>query len=536
VTTDDGRDRPDEAARDDEESSPEGPQGDPWGPEDGEDASVEVSRQSAADELRSLASDEAGGSLPADGPEIPEIGEGAPEPAADDARVAGDEDLDDAGPLQPAEPVSPAGPSGRMESAWADVAAWFRQLRAALADRTWRHSPKESFRFSLVVAAALGVAYWFTNWPLPRLLRSHPDVDVYLVQPLIWAGLAALALHGWYRLEERPPVSKVLVGIAFLVGLFHVAVFVIAGVIWGFADSTVVGRGIDYPKNILYVTTLLAGIEASRAYLFQVWRKTGERLAFALTSAAFFVVAIPGGLWYVWDGLDRVPSIVAGEWAPALALSVLATFLVQYGGIGPSFGYRLALLGFFRLSPILPDLAWPVLLLVGVLIPVASASLVRGIYEDTVEGSERAEKESEHWDRWRRPKERPRRNWWGWGVTAVIVVLVAMFFAGAFGFRMVVVEGISMEPEYERGDLAMVREGVDVELLEVGDVILFDVDGRPVIHRIISIEDSRDGPVFTTQGDNVDSPDAPISANDVEGKVVFLIPEIGHVNLWLRGG
>ena len=37
----------------------------------------------------------------------------------------------------------------------------------------------------MIVTAALIVAYWFTQWPLPRLLSAHPDYNFYLVQQVI---------------------------------------------------------------------------------------------------------------------------------------------------------------------------------------------------------------------------------------------------------------------------------------------------------------------------------------------------------------
>ncbi len=419
---------------------------------------------------------------------------------------------------------------------------WSGKLVTVLCDPSWRHGQKESFRFSLIVTVAVVLAYWFTNWPLPSLLSSHPDLNFYLIQPLIWGVVAALALHGWYRLEGRPSVSKMLIGIAFLVGLFHVAMLFVAGVVWDFNDSPTAGRLIDYPKNLLFISTLLAGLEAARAYLFHVWKQYGEKLAFALVSAIFFIVVMPAAQWAVWDDLDQISTFVAGRWAPALALSVLATFLVQYGSIGPSFAYRFALLGFTWFSPILPDLNWPVLLLIGVLVPLAAASLIQSIYEDTTEGAKRAgdPEKSDPGERvsylGRAKVEPKRRRWVGWAFTTGIALLILLFFTGALGFRMVVVEGISMEPAYERGDLAIVRENVDVALLRVNDVIVFDQEGRPVAHRIVAIYNTPDGLLFTTKGDNADRPDPPIREGRIEGKVVFLIPEVGHINLWLRGG
>jgi signal peptidase len=359
-----------------------------------------------------------------------------------------------------------------------------------------------------------------------------------MIQPLVWLAVAALALHGWVRLQDRPPLSKVLIGIAFLVGLFHVSILLIAGVVWDFGDSPMAGRLINYPKNLLYVTTLLAGLESARAYLFQAWRRFGEQWAFALVTALLFVVVIPAGQWGVLDGFDQFTRFVGGRWVPALALSVLATYLVRYGGIGPSFAYMFALMGFERFSPILPSLDWSVLLIIGVVVPLASASLVRSIYEETAEGEARLEAETG--GAARTEDEEPRTALWkqalGWVGTLALVAVAALFLLGAFGFRMLVIEGISMEPAYERGDLAIVRENIDLYLLEEDDVIVFEQDGFPIVHRIIEITDDGDGLVFTTQGDNVGRPDPPIRGEQVQGKVVFLIPEIGHVNLWLRGG
>jgi len=424
-------------------------------------------------------------------------------------------------------------------------------LVSVLRDPTWRHDPKESFRFSLIVTAAVGLAYWFTNWPLPDVLGSHASLNLHIVQPLIWGAVAALALHGWYRLEERPRVSRMLTGIALLVGVFHVMVLVIAGVIWGFGESPISGRLVDIAGNLLYVGTLLAGLEAARAYLFQVWRRYGEQLAFGLVATIFFAVVIPAAQWAPGGDFDNVATVVGGRWAPALALSVLATFLVRYGGIGPSFAYRFALLGFEWLSPNLPDLEWPVLLVIGVMMPLASAPLVRNIYEGTTEGARRVEAGTETKNEaeaeaephsylrnaaMRGTPEPPRRRWVGWAVTGGVVLLLVLFFTGAVGFRMVVIEGTTMESAYERGDLAIVREGIDADLLRIDDVIVFTHGGQRIVHRIIAIEETEDGRVFTTQGDNVARPDAEIRPWQIEGKVVLRIPDVGHINLWFRGG
>lgn len=407
---------------------------------------------------------------------------------------------------------------------------WLRNWIDGLDGR--RHSPREAGRHALWVAGAVALAYWFTQWSLPHLLSSLPDLNYYVAQPVIWLGLAALALYGWARLPDRPPFSRLLVGIAFLAGVFHVAVLVIAGVIWSFGDSPLAGKLVNYPKNLWYFATLLAGVEAARAYLFCVWRRRSQVLAFGAVAVAFFVLATPAAQWTSIDSARRGFEVVGGWWLPALALSILSTWLVSYGGIGPSFAYRFALFAFEWFSPILPNLEWPVLMGIGLAVPFVSSWLVEGIYQDTAEGRQRKPVVAAE-----APVAR-KRGWWywtSWALTLAVLAAGVLFFTGFMGFKMVTIDGVSMEPAYSRGDVAIVREGVDPGSLAVDDVVLFFQGNLPVVHRIVSIEEGEGGRTFTTQGDNVDNPDTPIAEAQVKGKVVFLIPGVGYLNLWLRG-
>lgn len=212
-------------------------------------------------------------------------------------------------------------------------------------------------------------------------------------------------------------------------------------------------------------------------------------------------------------------------------MSILATALVAIGGIGPSWAYRLALLGFEWFSPILPDLGWPALAVLGAVVPLAAWQLIVNIYADTAEGEERlgigeeVDKEEEAADRWLLA-----------GLTTVMVGGLIVLSTGVIGLRMFTVDGISMEPAYERADVAIVKDDPDPASLRVNDVIRFRQGDISIVHRIVTIDDGPDGLVFTTQGDNVSLPDPPVTPEQIEGKVVFLIPKVGHLTLWLRGG
>jgi len=89
----------------------------------------------------------------------------------------------------------------------------------------------------------------------------------------------------------------------------------------------------------------------------------------------------------------------------------------------------------------------------------------------------------------------------------------------------------SMKPTFERGDM-LVLEGVhSLNELKIGDIIVYqDLSGKPIVHRIVNIQDN----IITTKGDANPSPDSPITFEQVKGKVLFWIPRIGYISLWIR--
>jgi signal peptidase len=398
------------------------------------------------------------------------------------------------------------------------------------------HSNHRSLQYSLVVLGYLIAAYWFTGWILGDVLSTLPDLNFYLVQPLVWGGLAFVAYYGWRRLPDVPAFSATLTLIAAGAAVFSVAVLVVAGLLTTFGDSPTAGKLLNYPKNALYFSTLLLGAETARAFLYHAWKDWNRQVAFGAAAAVLWVVAIPAAQWTAIDGIDRWFDVVAGLWLPTLAVSVLATWLASLGGLGPGFVYRWVIVAFVWLTPRIPDLPWFAAFVVGVFTPFVAAVLIRSIYEDTEEAEERgAFSEPDGAGSGDASPGGAGRRWPGWLLTGALALALVLFFTGTFGVKPITVDGISMEPAYERGDIAIVRTGADPTDFGIHDVITFERGGATVIHRIVAIDDTAAGLVFTTKGDNVAKVDQPVLAADVKGKVVFLLPEIGRIGFWLRG-
>jgi signal peptidase I len=108
---------------------------------------------------------------------------------------------------------------------------------------------------------------------------------------------------------------------------------------------------------------------------------------------------------------------------------------------------------------------------------------------------------------------------------AGLVVLWMLFAPTQFGGKTsyVVVNGISMEPKFHKGDLALVRKS---NTYNVGDIVVYRHPTiGPIIHRIIG----KDGDHYTFQGDNNNFVDSyhPTQA-ELIGKFWFHIPMVGQ--------
>jgi len=137
-------------------------------------------------------------------------------------------------------------------------------------------------------------------------------------------------------------------------------------------------------------------------------------------------------------------------------------------------------------------------------------------------------------------------KWPEYGKTGFFILLMVGITLGGYGIftvamgtstPLVVVTSDSMIPALERGYL-LVLQHQSPEDINVGDVIVYNANwhpSAPVVHRVILIENVDGEYRYYTQGDNNDSPDPSYRTyDDIVGVVVFSIPWIGNITLFLQ--
>jgi signal peptidase I len=123
-------------------------------------------------------------------------------------------------------------------------------------------------------------------------------------------------------------------------------------------------------------------------------------------------------------------------------------------------------------------------------------------------------------------------------VATLIVALfaISLFFVGirAMGLATFVVTGGSMEPTIHKGSL-VIDEPVSADTLRLGDIITYDHYDQTTTHRIVGVEGSVNGAMFSTKGDanQVTDPD-PLTFPGRVGLMKLAIPGVGYAVAWMQ--
>lgn len=90
------------------------------------------------------------------------------------------------------------------------------------------------------------------------------------------------------------------------------------------------------------------------------------------------------------------------------------------------------------------------------------------------------------------------------------------------GFGAGVILTGSMEPTYKVNDLII---AVKAKEYGVGDIVVYQTGGTPVVHRVIEMD--KDTGVFVAKGDANNAPDEPVTVSRIKGRVLFAVPFVG---------
>jgi len=373
----------------------------------------------------------------------------------------------------------------------------------------------------LLVLGMLALIYllinlWLRQFPISSFART------YVAQPVLWGLLAwAILIMPRYKTAGGFRIKNTLLQLALMIGFFQVLLYVIGGLFSSFGRSPYSFTPTGILTNLVFVGSMLVGMELSRAWLVNRLGKKHRFLALAFVAVLFTLLSLP--LSRVMGIRPELASItyVNSTVLPTLAESMLATFLALLGGPLPAIAYRGILQGFWWFSPILPDLPWVFKGLFGVVVPIVGLVAANTLRTSGPGG--------------RRNRPGKEGGLAGWIVTTVAAVAIIWFAAGLFPVHPTTIISGSMRPTLEVGDVVIVAT-VSPRLIEAGDVIQYrEPGGIRSVHRVVEVQEIDGKLSFITQGDDNEEPDPnPVLPANLVGRMVFSVPRVGWASIAIR--
>jgi signal peptidase len=364
-----------------------------------------------------------------------------------------------------------------------------------------------------LVFGLLAAIYCLINLGLPRL-PIDSFAKTYVIQPILWGLLAwAIVVLPRYRTAGGLRVKAAIIQLALMIGFFQVLLYVIGGLFSGFGKSPYAFTPKSILANLVFVGSMLAGMELSRAWLINRLGKKHTLLALLFIGVLYTLLSIPlariTGLTLDLSSIAFLNSTVL----PALAENLLASFLALLGGPWVAIAYRGLLQAFWWFCPILPNLSWAFNGLIGTVVPIVGLVLANSLRSRRQPRQARRERQG---------------SLAGWIVATVVAVAIIWFAVGLFPVHPTTVISGSMRPTLDVGDVVIIAK-VSADTIETGDIIQFrEPEGVTTLHRVVEIQESEGEIVFVTQGDANSEPDAkPVIPENVVGKAIFNIPKIG---------
>jgi len=380
---------------------------------------------------------------------------------------------------------------------------------------------RASHNWWLVLGLVIAI-YCVINLALPRLPISG-FIRSYVVQPVLWGLIAwAVLVLPKYRPVAKLNLRSAIIQLALMLGFFQVLFYVIGGLFSSFGKSPYSFTPTGILTNLIFVGSMLVGMELSRAWLINHLGRRHIFFALAFVGVLYTLLSIPlariTGLRPELESITFLNSTLL----PSLAENLLASLLALLAGPLAAIAYRGMLQAFWWFSPILPDLSWAFKGLIGTAMPIVGLVVVNSFYSAKAGRGQ--------------PRRQAKEGFpVGWIITSIICVVIIWFSVGLFPFHPALVLSGSMQPMMDAGDVVIIAK-VPADVIKEGDIIQFRKEEKiTVMHRVIEIQETEGAKFFITKGDDNDEPDKdPVIPQNVVGKLVLTIPKIGWASIVVK--
>ena len=216
-------------------------------------------------------------------------------------------------------------------------------------------------------------------------------------------------------------------------------------------------------------------------------------------------------------------DLVAGALFPALLSNLLYNYLAKRYGMYPNIVFRMLTILHAYTFSITSGIEESIVNLFKLFLPIIIYLFIDALYEKKV----------------RYALGNTSRFWKIASaiLTAIVIVIMVgtvMLVSNQFKYGSLVIATESMTGELNKGDVVMF-ERYDDQIIEEGQIIVFEKRGSMIVHRVVEIEIINGVARYYTKGDaNEDNDEGFITNAEIVGVTSVKLPYFGYPTLWMR--
>lgn len=376
----------------------------------------------------------------------------------------------------------------------------------------------KKFDFSIIIICTLLILFTIV---LPFLWAERLGQTYSLViNPIIWIVITIITSF-FYTDNKRVKRKdkKNIIQTVLIITLCYVIIYYMLGLFFGFLKTPFSHTLTAIFKNLISIVLIIILQEYVRMFLISKFKIDVKHLL--LITLLFTIINIDWTSFFnnLLD-FSILFKYISSTILPLFIINLLITYLALNSNNISGTIYRTIPKIFLIIFPIIPDIDW----YFSSVLEIIFAFFTYIVINQYVLSSKRVSKIKLN-------NNNPLKT-----IPLVILIIIFVcFVAKVFDFFPLAIASNSMNPEFYRGDIAIIKKVNSNELddIKVNDIIQYKLNNHYIVHRVIEVLDFENH-VYKTKGDNNNIADLNyVYPEQIVGKVIISIPKLGYPSIWL---
>lgn len=311
----------------------------------------------------------------------------------------------------------------------------------------------------------------------------------------------------------KKEVTKYMITFA----IIYIALYYVLGIYVGFYKSTYTFGFDTLFKYIIPIILIIISSEIIRNEFLMCKSK------FSILNTLLFSVVIDLVVYVnVYNLFDKEEFLQALGYIffASIISNILYNYLSNKFGIVPNIAYRIIISIYVYIIPIVPDVYIYFKSVCRMVYPLIIYIVLRSVYEKNKTIEKNTSKSI---------------RFISTTIVIVFMTVLSILISCKFKYGMLVIGSGSMTGTIDKGDAIIYKSSNNIKEAKEGDIILFEVGNKIVIHRVIRVMDINDEIRLYTKGDNNMQQDPGyVTEKEYKGQVVFKIRKIGMPTIWVN--